>query len=189
MYVSLGVIIVGNGFFKPNISVLRGNLYNKEELKPIKDNAYNIFYMGINIGALFCNFVAAYLRNAYGWGYAFAAAGIGLIIGLIWLALQVKHVKEADIKRPMEPGDMPISKIFISVFLPMIVFGIIGWFIPGNIMNSDSNDAFTVSYTHLRAHETVLDLVCRLLLEKKNQKIPYYTLRHLHTYITLHITI
>ena len=126
MYVSLGLIIVGNGFFKPNISVLLGNLYNKEELKPLKDNAYNIFYMGINIGALFCNFVAAYLRNAYGWGYAFAAAGIGLIIGLIWLALQVKHVKEADIKRPMEPGDMPISKIFISVFLPMIVFGIIG---------------------------------------------------------------
>ncbi|MBK8309923.1 MAG: peptide MFS transporter [Chitinophagaceae bacterium] len=142
MYISLGLIIIGNGFFKPNISVFLGNLYNKEELRPLKDNAYNIFYMGINIGALFCNFVAAYLRNAYGWGYAFAAAGIGLIIGLIWLALKVKHVKEADVKRPMEPGDMPISKIFTSVFLPMIVFGIIGWIIPGNIMNSDSNDAF-----------------------------------------------
>ena len=43
--------------------------------------------MGINIGAFVCNFVAAYLRNAYGWGYAFAAAGIGLIIGLIILAI------------------------------------------------------------------------------------------------------
>ena len=67
-------------------------MYNKEELKPLKDNAYNIFYMGINIGALVCNFVAAYLRNAYGWGYAFAAAGVGLIIGLIWLAIGVWHV-------------------------------------------------------------------------------------------------
>lgn len=148
MYVSLGLIIVGNGFFKPNISTLLGNMYNKEELKPLKDNAYNIFYMGINIGALVCNFVAAYLRNKYadedgtGWGYAFAAAGIGLIIGLIWLAIKVKHVKDADIKRPMQPGDMPVSKIFTSVFLPMIVFGIVGWIIPGNIMNSDSNDAF-----------------------------------------------
>lgn len=142
MYISLGLIIVGNGFFKPNISVLLGNMYNKEELKPLKDNAYNIFYMGINIGALVCNFVAAYLRNNYGWGYAFAAAGVGLIIGLIWLALQVKHVKDADIKKPMQEGDMPLSKIFISVFLPMIVFGIVGWIIPGNFFNSDSNDAF-----------------------------------------------
>ncbi|MCY7309684.1 MAG: oligopeptide:H+ symporter [Chitinophagaceae bacterium] len=142
MYVSLGLIIVGNGFFKPNISTLLGNMYNKEELKPLKDNAYNIFYMGINIGALVCNFVAAYLRNNYGWGYAFAAAGVGLIIGLIWLAIKIKHVKEADIKRPMQEGDMPISKIFGSVFLPMIVFGIVGWIIPGNLFNSDSNDAF-----------------------------------------------
>ena len=142
MYVSLGLIIVGNGFFKPNISTLLGNMYNKEELKPLKDNAYNIFYMGINIGALVCNFVAAYLRNNYGWGYAFAAAGVGLIIGLIWLAIKIKHVKEADIKRPMQEGDMPISKIFGSVFLPMIVFGIVGWIIPGNFFNSDSNDAF-----------------------------------------------
>lgn len=142
MYVSLGLIIVGNGFFKPNISTLLGNMYNKEELRPLKDNAYNIFYMGINIGALVCNFVAAYLRNNYGWGYAFSAAGVGLIIGLIWLALQLKHVKDADVKRPMQQGDMPISKIFGSVFLPMIIFGIVGWIIPGNLFNSDSNDAF-----------------------------------------------
>jgi POT family proton-dependent oligopeptide transporter len=142
MYISLGLIIVGNGFFKPNISTLLGNMYNKEELKPLKDNAYNIFYMGINIGALVCNFVAAYLRNNYGWGYAFAAAGVGLIIGLIWLAIKIKHVKEADIKRPMQPGDMPISTIFGSVFLPMIIFGVVGWIIPGNLFNSDSNDAF-----------------------------------------------
>ncbi|HQU56112.1 MAG TPA: oligopeptide:H+ symporter, partial [Chitinophagaceae bacterium] len=142
MYVSLGLIIIGNGFFKPNISTLLGIIYNKDELKPLKDNAYNIFYMGINIGALFCNFVAAYLRNTYGWGYAFAAAGVGIIIGLIWLALGLKHVKYADVKKPMEKGDMPISKIFGSVFLPMIVFAIIGWIIPGNFFGSDSNDAF-----------------------------------------------
>jgi POT family proton-dependent oligopeptide transporter len=139
MYVSLGLIIVGNGFFKPNISVFLA--LQQRRVKTIKTMPI-ISFMGINIGALFCNFATAYLRNAYGWGYAFAAAGIGLIIGLIWLALKVKHVKEADVKRPMEPGDMPISKIFTSVFLPMIVFGIIGWIIPGNIMNSDSNDAF-----------------------------------------------
>ena len=85
MFISLGLIIVGNGFFKPNISTLLGNIYNREDLKPLKDNAYNIFYMGINIGAFVCNFVAAYLRNNYGWGWAFAAARIGLVIGLVVL--------------------------------------------------------------------------------------------------------
>ncbi len=94
LYVSLCLIIVGNGFFKPNISTLLGNIYNREDLKPLKDNAYNIFYMGINIGALVCNFVAAYLRNKYGWGYAFSAAGVGLVIGMIILASSLKHVRE-----------------------------------------------------------------------------------------------
>lgn len=142
MYVSLGLIIIGNGFFKPNISTLLGIMYNKDELRPLKDNAYNIFYMGINTGALICNFVAAIMRNKYDWRYAFATAGVGLIIGLIWLAFQLKHVKYADVKKPMQPGDMPMSKIFGSVFLPMIIFAAIGWIIPGNLFNSDSNDAF-----------------------------------------------
>ena len=68
LFASLGLIIVGNGFFKPNISTLLGNVYNAEELRRSKDAAYNIFYMGINIGAFVCNFVAAILRNHYGWG-------------------------------------------------------------------------------------------------------------------------
>ena len=145
MYIGLGCIIIGNGFFKPNISTLLGNMYNTEELRPLKDNAYNIFYMGINIGALVCNFVAAILRNRIGWGAAFSAAGIGLIIGLIWLAFNLRHVKQYDVKKPMQAGDMPLSRILSSVFLPMIIFGIIGWLIPGNLMGSDSNDAFVLA--------------------------------------------
>jgi POT family proton-dependent oligopeptide transporter len=147
MFASLTLIIVGNGFFKPNISTLLGNIYNREDLKPLKDNAYNIFYMGINIGAFVCNFVAAYLRNTYGWGYAFAAAGVGLIIGMIILALNLKHVKEGDIKKPAQAEDMPVSKIFGYVFLPAIISAVIGWILPKmifgqTIMGSQANDAF-----------------------------------------------
>lgn len=145
-YIAMGLIIIGNGFFKPNISTLLGNMYNTEERRPLKDNAYNIFYMGINIGAFFCNFVAAILRNKWegiaGWQAAFSAAGIGLIIGLIALAINLKHVKQYDVKRPMQPGDMPTSKILGTVFVPMIVFAILGWIIPKNVFGSDSADAF-----------------------------------------------
>jgi POT family proton-dependent oligopeptide transporter len=149
MFVSLALIIVGNGFFKPNISTLLGNIYNREDLRPLKDNAYNIFYMGINIGAFVCNFVAAYLRNTYGWGYAFAAAGVGLIIGLIVLGLSVKNkeIKEADVKKPVQAEDMPLSKIFAYVFLPAIIAAVIGWFGPTKLfgapmMGTQANDAF-----------------------------------------------
>ena len=147
MYISLGLIIVGNGFFKPNISTLLGNIYNREDLKALKDNAYNIFYMGINIGALVCNFVAAYLRNEYGWGYAFAAAGVGLVIGMIILASSLKGVRVGEIKKEKNPEDMPTSKIFGFVFLPAILAAVIGWVVPNllfgtTIMGSQSNDAF-----------------------------------------------
>ena len=147
MFISLALIIIGNGFFKPNISTLLGNIYNRADLKPLKDNAYNIFYMGINIGAFFCNFVAAYLRNSYGWGYAFAAAGIGLIIGLIVLASSLKHVREGEVKKEVNKEDMTVGQILGYVFVPAIFAAIIGWFIPikifgSSIMGTQANDAF-----------------------------------------------
>ena len=142
LFTGLGLVIIGNGFFKPNISTLLGNIYNTEELKPKKDIAFNIFYMGVNIGAFTCNFVAAYLRNNYNWGYAFMAAGVGMILGLIWFAFGQKYVKHGDVIKPVQKEDMAMSKIILYVFVPAIIAGIIGWMIPGNIIGSDSNDAF-----------------------------------------------
>ena len=147
MYVSLGLIICGNAFFKPNISTLLGNIYNREDLKPLKNNAYNIFYMGINTGALLCNFAAAYLRNKYGWGYAFGAAGIGMIIGLIVFGLNLKHIRVGDIRKQPNKEDMPLSQICLYVFVPAIIAAIIGFKLPGllfhtTFMGSPSSDAF-----------------------------------------------
>ncbi len=142
LFAGLGLVIIGNGFFKPNISTLLGNIYNTDELKPKKDIAYNIFYMGVNIGAFICNFVAAYLRNNYNWGYAFSAAGVGMIIGLIWFAFGQKYVKHGDIMKPVQKEDMAMSKIVLYVFVPAIIAGTIGWMLPGNLIGSDSNDAF-----------------------------------------------
>jgi POT family proton-dependent oligopeptide transporter len=141
-YIALLLIIVGNGFFKPNISTLVGNLYNNDAYKANKDAGFNIFYMGINVGAFICNFVAAYLRINYGWGYAFAAAGVGMLIGLAVFLVGTKHVKEADVIKPTQPGDMELWKIFAIVLLPMFGFGVIGYLLPGNLLGSDTTDAF-----------------------------------------------
>lgn len=147
MYISLGLIVIGNGFFKPNISTLLGNIYNKEELKPLKDNAYNIFYMGINTGSLLCNFAAAYLRNKYGWGWAFGAAGIGMIIGLINLAANLKHVRMGDVRKAPAKEDMTLGQICLYVFVPGILAAILGYTLPPilfhtTIMGSQASDAF-----------------------------------------------
>lgn len=152
-YISLLLIILGNGFFKPNISTLLGNLYNKDPFKTNKDAGYNIFYMGINVGAFICNFVAAYMRNNFGWSYAFGAAGVGMLIGIVIFIMGSKHVKEADTLKPMQKGDMATWKIFLTVLLPMFLFGIIGYFINGvtgpnnphgNLFGTDTNDAFLI---------------------------------------------
>jgi POT family proton-dependent oligopeptide transporter len=143
-YIALLLIILGNGFFKPNISTLVGNLYNTDQYRDNKDAGFNIFYMGINIGAFICNFVAAYMRINYGWGYAFFAAGIGMLLGLIIFMAGTKHIKEADVLKPVGPKDMSLGRIFGVVLLPMLAFGALGWIIPGNIFGTDANDAFLI---------------------------------------------
>jgi POT family proton-dependent oligopeptide transporter len=141
-YIALLLIILGNGFFKPNISTLVGNLYSGEDMKDKKDAGYNIFYMGINVGAFICNFVAAFMRINYGWGHAFAAAGVGMLIGVIIFISGTKHIKHVDVIKPVREGDMSTIKILGLTVLPMFVFGILGYLIPGNILGTDTNDAF-----------------------------------------------
>lgn len=143
-YVALLLIILGNGFFKPNISTLVGNLYSGDDMKDKKDSGYNIFYMGINVGAFICNFVAAYMRINYGWGHAFAAAGVGMLVGVVIFLLGTKHIKHVDIVKPVQPGDMTTGRILMFTVLPMFVFGILGYMIPGNILGTDTNDAFII---------------------------------------------
>ena len=142
LYISMLLVIMGNGFFKPNISTLLGNLYNDAEYKSRKDEGYNIFYMGINIGAFVCNFFGAALYNMIGWGAAFIAAGIGMFIGIIIFMLGTKHFKHADVMTPPTEKDMPLLQIFSVILLPAIGFGLIGYFLPEPIIGSRSTDAF-----------------------------------------------
>ncbi len=141
-YIGLLLIILGNGLFKPNISTLVGNLYNDDKYRDNKDAGFNIFYMGINIGAFVCNFVAAYMQINYGWGHAFAAAGVGMLIGVVIFLGGGRWVKHADVIKPMQPGDMSTGRILLSTLVPMFIFGVLGYLIPGNLLGTDTNDAF-----------------------------------------------
>lgn len=142
LYTAMTLVIIGNGFFKPNISTLLGNVYNTPKHIAQKDEGYNIFYMGINVGAFICNFASAVIYNVWGWGYAFLAAGIGMFLGVIIYAVGMKHYRQYDVRKEMKEGDMPLNKIVLLILVPAIVVGVLGWLIPGNIFGSDSTDAF-----------------------------------------------
>jgi POT family proton-dependent oligopeptide transporter len=80
-YIGLGLLILGNGFFKPCISVMVGQLYAQGDRR--RDAAFSIFYMGINIGAFFSPLVAGTIAEKYGYHLGFMIAGFGMICGLI----------------------------------------------------------------------------------------------------------
>src|SRR5512140_2325045 len=79
-FLSLALLVIGNGFFKPNVSSMVGNLYR--EGSHLKDRAYLVFYMGINIGAFLAPICAEYVRAHFGFNRAFAVAGVGMVICL-----------------------------------------------------------------------------------------------------------
>jgi POT family proton-dependent oligopeptide transporter len=151
LYIAMTLVIIGNGFFKPNISTLLGNFYSEDQYKDKKDEGYNIFYMGINVGAFICNFFGAALQILLGWQYAFMAAGVGMFIGVIVFLLGTKHYGNKTDKKGTQEGDMPFYKIVLFILLPSAVFGVIGWLLKGvtseanpsgYIFGSDSTDAF-----------------------------------------------
>ncbi|MBS4171773.1 peptide MFS transporter [Bacillus sp. FJAT-49736] len=90
VYIGLIILIIGNGFFKPNISTIVGELYEKDD--PRRDPAFTIFYMGINVGAFFSPLIIGLITDklfavhnngviAYGYKYGFLASAIGMVIG------------------------------------------------------------------------------------------------------------
>jgi len=131
LYTGMVLVILGNGLFKPNISTLLGNLYNNPQFSGQKDEGYNIFYMGINIGAFVCNIVSAFLINKYGYSVAFIGAGVGMFVGVGVFLLGNKHYVEGDVRKKAAPGEKPWWIDLGIVVIPAVLFAFIGYFING----------------------------------------------------------
>ena len=84
-YLGLVLIVIGTGFLKPNISTMVGELYAAGDAR--RDAGFSIFYMGINLGAFVAPIACSALAAAYGWHVGFAAAGVGMVLGLIQYSL------------------------------------------------------------------------------------------------------
>jgi POT family proton-dependent oligopeptide transporter len=82
-YAGLALVVVGTGFFKPNVSTMVGQLYRAGDER--RDAGFTVFYMGINLGAFLAPLVCGYLGESprFGWHYGFGAAGVGMVLGLL----------------------------------------------------------------------------------------------------------
>jgi dipeptide/tripeptide permease len=121
----LVLLCLGNGLFKPNISVMVGNLYQKGD--PKRDAGFNVFYMGINIGAFFANYLAATLRNTWGWSAVFLGASIGMLIGVGVLIASWNVLAPADRQPERSPDDVSFGRMAKTILLPAFAFGVLGY--------------------------------------------------------------
>lgn len=128
-FAGLGVLILGNGFFKPNISTMVGDLYDNND--PRKDGGFTIFYMGINLGAFVSPFVAGYLGEKVSWEYGYMSAGLGMLIGVLWfLWRSEKTLGHIGMPPKSEKDRLRLNSLEwgkIAVYVAVLVFGVIGF--------------------------------------------------------------
>jgi len=128
-YPALAAIALGNGFFLPSLSSQINTLYASDD--PRLASAYNIYYVGINLGAFVAPIVCGSLGEIYGWHWGFAAAGIGMLIGLLTYVAGA-HLLPADQRRPMTNKNTPTQTttkpfrarfaLLIGVMAAVVVF-------------------------------------------------------------------
>lgn len=102
-FLSLALIIMGNGYFKPNLSSFLGTFYEKDD--PRKDGAFTIYYMGVNIGAFLSTLTCGYVGEQISWHYGFGLAGIGMALGVVVFVLAGSWFGDRGL-----PPDTPLAR-------------------------------------------------------------------------------
>ncbi len=130
LFVSLALVIVGNGYFKPNISTIVGSLYPPGDGR--KDAGFTIFYMGINLGSIFSQYLVPLIAATYGYKWGFALAGFGML--LAWARIQFAGERLAAYGNPPEDGKNRSVLIYIGTLVAIPIV----WFLLNNSMQSAS---------------------------------------------------
>ena len=127
LYLGMGAIIVGNGYFKANISTLVGKLYKPDD--PRRDSGFTIFYIGVNIGALLATLVVVWVGERFGFKYGFGLAGIGMLLGLLFFLGGQKYFREQS--NPPDPTKLhaktfgPLNRLHLTVLLSFLLIPVI----------------------------------------------------------------
>ncbi len=133
-YTGLGLIILGVGLLKPNISTMVGGLYKKGDIR--RDKGFTIFYIGINIGAFLSSLIVGYVGEVHGWHYGFGLAGIGMLAGMLVYLWGQKHLEDvgnyfgssvdpeeqAAMNRPLTKIEKDRVIVLLLSFLLVIIF-------------------------------------------------------------------
>jgi len=128
-FLGLTLLIIGNGFFKPNISTQVGNLYKPGDRRI--DSAFSIFYVGINLGAFFSPLVCGTLGESFGYRWGYCAAGIGMLLGLIIYLYALRKLPQdragrvkanQEVKEPMTATDWKAAFALFLLFIPGSLF-------------------------------------------------------------------
>ena len=122
LYLAIGMLIIGNGYFKPNISTLLGRLYKPDDVR--RDSGFSIFYVGINLGAFLAPLIVGYVGETINWHYGFAIAGFGMLAGLIQFYIGQNKIIKEDISsqsKKLNPADWGIISLISLINLPLIL--------------------------------------------------------------------
>jgi proton-dependent oligopeptide transporter, POT family len=155
-YLGLILVVIGTGFFKPNVSTMVGQLYRPGDRR--RDGGFTIFYMGINIGGFIAPLICGLLGQRVGWHYGFAAAGVGMLLGLAaYITLRDKYLPGIGLT-PTRPAataaQTPTSPFSADEWGRIVAIGIVlvlaGFFWAGYEQAGSSLTLFADRYTNNR---------------------------------------
>ncbi len=136
-YTGLGLVILGVGLLKPNISTMVGGLYKEGDIR--RDKGFSIFYIGINLGSLLATMIVGLVVKEWGWHAGFGLAGVVMVLGLINYLYGQKYLKHVGNFVPSEKKENDISyaklygKLFSSpkqlvISIILLAFSLLGWY-------------------------------------------------------------
>jgi len=184
MYLGLCLLVLGNGFFKPNMTSVLSEMYKKHPQK--KDGAYTIFYMGVNSGAFLGMILCGYIGENIGWSYGFGLAGIFMFIGMlqfyftrnifgsIGLKPKKNHVVVEEGESAGEATRNPFSKLDLILITVISVVGLI-WTINDPISKITGSNLFNFQVGSLTGSNFAILIALLLFIFLLIKRISQYT--------------